>query len=106
MIDWQEIAENTQQSSRPDKISKRQAGRLSQYFYTFQNVPFKGYLLKGTSKRYPLRYPLEGTFQKVPFKWYLLKACSLFVSLALFIIGIDILPKIVKTVIAIIEYIK
>jgi hypothetical protein len=41
MIDWQETAESSQQSSRPDKISKRQAGRLSQYFYTFQNVPLQ-----------------------------------------------------------------
>ncbi len=41
MIDWQEAAENAQQSSRPDKISKMQADKIGQYFYTFQNVPLQ-----------------------------------------------------------------
>ena len=41
MIDWQEAAENAQQSSRPDKISQMQADKLAQYFYTFQNVPLQ-----------------------------------------------------------------
>jgi len=41
MIDWQETAESSQQSSRPDKISEMQAGRFAQYVYTFQNVPIQ-----------------------------------------------------------------
>jgi hypothetical protein len=39
MRDFREIAEETQQSSRPDKISKQQAGELGRIVLAFANTP-------------------------------------------------------------------
>ena len=38
MLDWQEVAESTQQSSREDLISQQQAGPLGRLVLAFQNV--------------------------------------------------------------------
>ncbi|ASF00228.1 hypothetical protein [uncultured virus] len=38
MLDWQEVAESTQQSSREDLISQQQAGPLGRIILAFQNV--------------------------------------------------------------------
>jgi hypothetical protein len=40
-IDFQEIAEETQQSSRPDKISPQQASALGRWILAFQNTPMQ-----------------------------------------------------------------
>ncbi len=40
-IDFQEIAEETQQSSRPDLISQQQAGPLGRVILAFQNTPMQ-----------------------------------------------------------------
>lgn len=40
-IDFQEIAESTQQSSRPDKISQEQASVLGRLILAFQNTPMQ-----------------------------------------------------------------
>jgi hypothetical protein len=40
-IDFQEIAEETQQSSRPDLISKQQAGTLGRLILSWQNTPMQ-----------------------------------------------------------------
>tara|TARA_R100001463_G_scaffold85139_4_gene140033 strand:+ start:18924 stop:29153 length:10230 start_codon:yes stop_codon:yes gene_type:complete len=41
MIDFQEIAEETQQSSRPDLISQQQASALGRFILAFQNTPMQ-----------------------------------------------------------------
>ena len=40
-IDFQEIAEETQQSARPDKISQLQASALGKVIFAFQNTPMQ-----------------------------------------------------------------
>jgi hypothetical protein len=40
-IDFQEIAEKTQQSARPDKISQQQASALGRWLLAFQNTPMQ-----------------------------------------------------------------
>ena len=40
-VDFQEIAEKTQQSSRPDKISEQQAGGLGRFMLAFANTPMQ-----------------------------------------------------------------
>ena len=39
--DFQEVAEETQQSARPDRISKQQAGPLGRIILAFQNTPMQ-----------------------------------------------------------------
>jgi hypothetical protein len=41
MLDFQEISEETQQSSRPDLISQQQAGTLGRIILAFQNTPMQ-----------------------------------------------------------------
>ena len=41
MIDFTEIAETSQQSSRPDKISEQQAGGLGRVILAFANTPMQ-----------------------------------------------------------------
>ena len=38
---WQEVSEENQQSARPDKISKIQAGPLGRVIFAFGNTPFQ-----------------------------------------------------------------
>ncbi len=40
-IDFQEVAEKTQQSARPDKISQQQASALGRWVLAFQNTPMQ-----------------------------------------------------------------
>ena len=40
-IDFQEIAEETQQSARPDRISQQQASPLGKFLLAFQNTPMQ-----------------------------------------------------------------
>ncbi len=40
-LDFQEIAESTQQSSRPDLISQQQASVLGRLVLAFQNTPMQ-----------------------------------------------------------------
>ena len=40
-LDFQEIAEETQQSSRPDLISQEQAGMLGRFIHAWQNTPMQ-----------------------------------------------------------------
>lgn len=40
-LDFQELAETAQQSSRPDKISKQQASPLGRLILAFQNTPMQ-----------------------------------------------------------------
>ena len=39
--EWRELAEESQQSSRPDKISQQQAGDLGRIVLAFANTPMQ-----------------------------------------------------------------
>jgi len=41
MLEFQEIAETTQQSSRPDKISRQQASEIGRFILAFANTPLQ-----------------------------------------------------------------
>mgnify|MGYP003325344110 CR=1 FL=1 len=41
LLDWREITEENQQSSRPDKISMQQAGPLGRIVLAFANTPMQ-----------------------------------------------------------------
>ena len=74
LLKWQEVSEENQQSARPDKISKIQAGPLGRVIFAFGNTPFQYARLtkRGIQDVLSGRSNARGTLGKdlVKLSWY------------------------------------